>query len=143
MADDKPRLTLVQGNPDLPAKAIPIQQVLQSGGGGGTSDGMEARMAKVEAAVEHIQTGVYDLKNDVRELRTEVRSNFWRLISTGAGSVVLIVGMLITGYFKLETKFESAQSAVETKIDSVGSRMTELDKKIDAMLVRLPTQSDQ
>lgn len=52
---------------------------LSGGGGGGTSGGMEARVAALEAHVAHIQTDVSDLKADVKgvtvsvsELRTEL-----------------------------------------------------------------------
>jgi hypothetical protein len=47
---------------------------LHSGGGGGTSDGMEARVAKLEAVVEHIQKDIAEIKTDVREFRTGIGS---------------------------------------------------------------------
>jgi prefoldin subunit 5 len=42
---------------------------LNSGGGGGTLDGMEARVAKLESAVEFIQRDVAELKADIKEMR--------------------------------------------------------------------------
>lgn len=39
---------------------------LQPPGGGGTYDGMEARVARLEAAVDHIQADLADVKADVR-----------------------------------------------------------------------------
>src|SRR4051812_7609876 len=44
--------------------------------GGGTFDGMEARVAKLEAAVEHIQRDVGDIKSDVRTMRDHARADF-------------------------------------------------------------------
>jgi hypothetical protein len=37
---------------------------------------MEARVAKLEAAVEHIRTDVADIKGDVRSLRDNARGDF-------------------------------------------------------------------
>jgi hypothetical protein len=51
---------------------------LQVGGGGGTFDGMEPRVARLEADVEHIKTDIGDIKSDIRSLNvlmTEARTN--------------------------------------------------------------------
>jgi hypothetical protein len=45
---------------------------LKSGGGGGTSDGIEPRVAKLEASVEHIQKDIAEIKIDMREFRTGI-----------------------------------------------------------------------
>jgi hypothetical protein len=37
---------------------------------------MEPRVAKLEAAVEHIQRDIGDIKSDVRALRDNARSDF-------------------------------------------------------------------
>jgi hypothetical protein len=42
---------------------------LQSGGGGGTFDGMEARVAILETHVEYIRRDIGELKADVSEIR--------------------------------------------------------------------------
>jgi len=58
--------------------AGPAPPPLQGGGGGGTFDGMEPRVARLEADVEHIKTDVGDIKSDVRSLNvlmTEARTN--------------------------------------------------------------------
>jgi len=41
---------------------------LHAGGGGGTSDGMEARVAKLEAHVEHVIAGIGEIKESLRRL---------------------------------------------------------------------------
>ena len=48
---------------------------LQPPGGGGTFDGMEPRVAKLEAAVEHIQRDISEIKSDLRALRDEFKSD--------------------------------------------------------------------
>jgi hypothetical protein len=42
---------------------------LQSGGGGGTFDGMEARVAKLEADIEYIKRDVGELRTDMKDVR--------------------------------------------------------------------------
>ena len=58
-----------------------------SDGGGGSN--LEPRIAKLEANVEHIQTGIADIKQDVREIRggaqTDFRILFGALILTAIG----------------------------------------------------------
>jgi hypothetical protein len=40
--------------------------------GGGTSGGMEPRIAKLEALAEHIQKDIAEIKTDVREFRSGI-----------------------------------------------------------------------
>lgn len=42
---------------------------LKSSGGGGTSDGMEGRIAKLEAHMETVRSDIGSLKADVRDVR--------------------------------------------------------------------------
>lgn len=46
-------------------------EALHSGGGGGTSNGMEARVAKLEADMGHALSGISELKTDVSAIRTQ------------------------------------------------------------------------
>jgi hypothetical protein len=52
----------------LPSSSTP----LQSGGGGGTFDGMEARVAILETHVEYIRRDIGELKADVSEIRRDL-----------------------------------------------------------------------
>ena len=45
---------------------------LQTGGGGGTYDGMEARVAVLETHVEYIRRDISDLKADMGVIRTDL-----------------------------------------------------------------------
>ena len=67
----------------------------RSGNGGG---GLEARIAKLEAAVEHIQSDVSDIKTGLRQIRGDMRSDFrWTLAAFGAGFAALL-GILGAGF---------------------------------------------
>ena len=52
----------------LPSGSTP----LQSGGGGGTFDGMEPRVAVLENNVEYIKRDIGELKADVSEIRRDL-----------------------------------------------------------------------
>ena len=70
----------------------------QSGTEGGGVDGLEARMAKVEAAVEHIQSDLGEMKIDMRVLRSDARSDFrWMLAAYGAG-LTFLFGVMAKGF---------------------------------------------
>jgi hypothetical protein len=75
---------------------------LQSASGGGTSDGMEARIAKLEATVEHIQSDVRDIKTEMREVRqdvTGIRTTDFRLILGAIIAVALgLAGIMAHGF---------------------------------------------
>jgi hypothetical protein len=61
-----------------------------NGGSGGDDGGMEARVAKLEATVEHIQRDLTDIKQDVREIRSSMSTDF-RL--TWGGLIALALGL--------------------------------------------------
>lgn len=93
-----------------------------TGFGGGSSGGndMEMRVARLESDVEHIKNDVSDIKIDLREIRTSfaaemkdmrkdfkedmagMRSDYRWLMTGGATAFVLLAGMFITGYLRLE-----------------------------------------
>jgi hypothetical protein len=97
------------------AKQPSFKVVSEAGGaasaamGGGGDGGFEARIAKLEAAVEHIQADTTDIKGEVRglrnevnnglrEIRTEASSSFRWLIALMGGSVVGLAGLSARGF---------------------------------------------
>lgn len=67
-----PDLTLLRARNETLERQLEELSRLKSGGGGGTSGGMEARVAKLEASVDHIQKDIAEIKSDVREFRTSI-----------------------------------------------------------------------
>lgn len=51
---------------------LPPDRPLQTAGGGGTFDGMEARIAVLETHVEHIREDIVELRADVTSLKTDM-----------------------------------------------------------------------
>jgi hypothetical protein len=71
---------------------------LKSGGGGGTSDGMEPRVAKLEAAVEHIQKDISEIKTDIRGLRDMQWSHFLILFGAIIFVALGLAGLMARGF---------------------------------------------
>lgn len=71
---------------------------LKNSDGGGTYDGMEARVAKLEASSEFIQREVSDLKSEIRGMRSDARSDF-RLLFGAIITVALgLAGLMAKGF---------------------------------------------
>jgi hypothetical protein len=69
-----------------------------SGGGGGSSTGMEARLAKVEAAVEYIQRDMSEIRTDVRALRDNARTDFRLLFGAIIFVALGLAGLMARGF---------------------------------------------
>lgn len=70
-----------------------------SGGAGGDgTSGMEARVAKVEAAIEHIQTDISEIKGDIRSLRADARTDFRTLFGAIIAAALGLAGLMAKGF---------------------------------------------
>jgi ElaB/YqjD/DUF883 family membrane-anchored ribosome-binding protein len=64
-----PNLSIVD---DAYLRQREAEERLRSGGGGGTSGGMEERVAKLEATLEHAKRDISELRADVKTMSTDV-----------------------------------------------------------------------
>lgn len=56
--------------------------------------GMEARVARLEAGMEHVVRELVDIRQDIRGLRGELHSTTkWLLAAYGAGFIILLGAM--------------------------------------------------
>lgn len=95
--------------PDMSAMIARIEQrerELKSGGGGGTYDGMDSRVTRLEVHLEHMREDVAEVKSDLKAVLASLRDMptkgdlwSWKLQWTaiGIGLVALIVGGIIGG----------------------------------------------
>jgi hypothetical protein len=69
------------------------------GSAGGPYDpGMEARVAKLESDVGHIQRDVSDIKTDLRELRKAFETDFRLLFGALITVAVALAGIMAKGF---------------------------------------------
>ncbi|RYH67826.1 MAG: hypothetical protein EON54_03760 [Alcaligenaceae bacterium] len=60
--------------------------------------GMEARIAKLETAVEFIQRDVGDIKTDIREMKGHARTDFRLLFGAIITVAIGLAGMMAKGF---------------------------------------------
>ncbi len=59
----------------------------------GHIDGMEPRVAELEATVEHVRSDIADIKGDLRALRGEARTDFRLLFGA-----IIVVALGLAGF---------------------------------------------
>ena len=104
---------------DRPQSTMGI--IVASRGEGGNIASMEARLAKVEAAVEHIERTVGETRGDIREMRRWLGGGFILLASAGIAACLL-----------LDTKIEK----VETRLTKIETTLASIDAKLDTIAPR-------
>lgn len=67
-------------------------------GGGGDDGGMEARVAKLEVAIEYVQRDIAEMKVDVRGLRDDMRSDFRILFGAVIAVAIGLAGLMAKGF---------------------------------------------
>ncbi|MET0970074.1 MAG: hypothetical protein ABWY18_12795 [Tardiphaga sp.] len=83
--------------PKLDISSTPVSP-LNLGGSDGTSGGMEARLAKVEAALEHIGREATDIKLDVRTLREHAPADFRILFGAVIAVALGLAALMAKGF---------------------------------------------
>ena len=71
---------------------------LNTSGGGGTFDGMEPRVAALEAHVEHIRSDVSEIKSDLKEIRRDMVADFRIGISALIALALGLAGIMAKGF---------------------------------------------
>lgn len=88
------------------ARLDDIEARLKSGSGSGTSDGMDGRVSKLEAHMEHVREDMAEIKTDLKSLIGKVSelptsrdlwSWKWQWTAVCIGAIALIVGGIIGG----------------------------------------------
>jgi hypothetical protein len=75
-----------------------IEKVVDYGGGGSNNGGMEARVAKLEAAVEYIQRDIAEIKSGLEKLREKVDSHFLILGGMIIATALGLAGLMAKGF---------------------------------------------
>lgn len=71
---------------------------MKGGGGDDTFDPMEPRVAKLEADIEHVKTTLTDIKQDVREMRADAKSDFRILFGAVITVAIGLAGLMGKGF---------------------------------------------
>ena len=71
---------------------------LGAAGGGPDDPGMGARVAKLEAHIEHIQSDLNEIKSDVREIKRDARADFRLLFGAIVFAALGLAGLMAKGF---------------------------------------------
>jgi hypothetical protein len=83
--------------------------------------------AQTRLVIIAIEASIKDLKDDVREIKSNRHSDFVYMISVFAAGFLLLAGMLIAGYLRLDDRIvELTKSSVR------------VDTKLEDLLQRIP-----
>jgi hypothetical protein len=90
------RLSLVKNS----VEELDQQESSRYGTPGGPTggDGMEARVAKLESAVEYIQSDLKEIKADTREIKRDAREDFRVLAGLIIVAIVALAGLMAKGF---------------------------------------------
>lgn len=82
------------------------QRVLSSGGGGGTSDGMDSRVTKLETQMEFVRDDLREIKGDLKTIigrlgelptKRDLTTNTLTIVVIGLAVLAITVGGIIGG----------------------------------------------
>jgi outer membrane murein-binding lipoprotein Lpp len=117
--------------PELTPMSVP-DRPLQSGGGGGTYDGMETRVAVLETHVVHIREDIGDLKANVSTLMTDVSS-----LKSDVSVVKSDVSTLRAEVSSLKSDVKDIRSDLGKMSDKFGSSIEALNDKFGSSIETL------
>lgn len=93
---------MAESSPDTKLLDERIKRAMdeQGASGGNGGDGLEPRLAKVEATIEHVQSDISEIKKDIRETRGD-----WKILMGAiATTFVLLAGGGAAAYMNLGDK---------------------------------------
>ncbi len=97
-----------------------------------------AGAGQTRLVVEAVKETVAELKVDVRNIRDHRFTDIMWHIGALATGVILLGGMMIAAYFKLEDKIEALSNASNEKFEAISNASTRVETKLDDLLQRIP-----
>jgi hypothetical protein len=85
-----------------------------------------AWVAQTRLIVKAVEDSVGDLKSDVKDIKAHRHSDFVYHVSVFAGGFLLLAGMMIVGYLRLDEKMSALSSSsirVDTKLEDLLQRI--------------------
>jgi hypothetical protein len=77
---------------------------------------------------------VREFAEDIREIKRDQKNDFRIVISMFGAGIVVVVGMLIVGYFRIDDRI----TKLEDRVNTMDTTLTRIDTKLEDLLARIP-----
>lgn len=88
----------------------------------------------IAAGAGQLRLIVGELKDDIRDIKSHRHSDFVFHVTVLAGGFLLLAGMLIFGYFRLDDRITKS----DDKINSLTNQVTRTNTQLEDLLERIP-----
>jgi hypothetical protein len=113
---------------DVPPQPTQIPETTASSYKKAVAEGwMVEMMMQVQRSIGELSAHVFQIRTNASELRQESKSDFRWTWSGIAAAVVLVIGALIYGYFRLDDRQ-----------NNLNTGLTKIETKLDDLLQRIP-----
>ena len=99
---------------------------------------MMAGAGQLRLIIGGLEKDIREIKDNVTSVTSSRHSDFKYVVSILGCGFLLLAGMLVFGYFKLDDKIESKMKQLGDKIEPVLINTTKTDTKLDDLLQRIP-----
>jgi len=88
--------------------------------------------------IEAVKETVAELKGEVRSIRDNRFTDMMWHVGALAAGVILLGGMMIAAYFKIEDKIEAVSDSANGKFEAMSNASTRVETKLEDLLQRIP-----
>ena len=95
-------------------------------------------MQHAQQAALLLQPILDELHKDIREIRSQGRTDFWAMLSGFVGGFLILAGMVIGAYFLLKGDIDRVATRLETRLDkqadqlqAISSTLSRVDQKLE------------
>ena len=88
--------------------------------------------------VEAVKETVSELKIDVRTMRDHRFTDMMWHIGALAAAVILLGGMMVAAYFKIDDKIQALSKTTQDKFEAASNSSTRVETKLEDLLQRIP-----
>jgi hypothetical protein len=92
----------------------------------------------IRLVINALEGSIHEIKGDVRDIKKQLHSDFVVTMYVFATGFILLAGMLIFGYFRLDDKIEGKMKDIDNRVDTMVITTTKIDTKLDDLLQRIP-----
>jgi outer membrane murein-binding lipoprotein Lpp len=99
-----------------------------------TTPDISTGSAHARDLVEKIEKSIDEIKRDLREYGADRHSDFKYMIAVLGAGFIILGGMLIAGYLRLDDRMD----ALATKVEALSVTSTRVETKLDDLIARVP-----